>query len=907
MKFKFYLSSLTLLLATFFMVNAQTNTVTGKINDGVDAIYGVNVIIQGTTTGVVTGDNGVFTLSSDKDLPWTLEISYIGYQNQTINVKSTSDVVSISLSSGEILDEVVISGSRKAEKVMNAASSITVIGAKEIENKSAFNSMALLDDVLGVQIDKQGANRTNISLRDNVDVFTTSTLIMLDYRTMNLAGLNFFDADASNLSNIDLERVEVVRGPASALYGPGVGAGVVHYLSKDPFKYPGSTILLQTGGFEKAGKFDLNMQKMLFRHAVSNKEKTFGYKFNLKYQENEDFDLPASTVAQFADDIKDPSGRVVRSIGGKWQERAAARGADATLYYRPSNDFSFTLASGINETAGNFLTGSTGESRATQAQAFVQARVQSKNLFAQWNFTNIQPHKEDKYAGFAYRAGAVSGVASKQSQLQVQYELSFDQINTKMSIGVEHSGATFETNGGTFGRNESSDDYRVYGAYFSTKTDLSDKLNLQLAGRHDHYPAIGENSFSPRAALVFKPSNRHSLRLTFNKAYVAPSALNLFLDQQVQDIGYGNVWIYGNRDAQTFNNIQTTWLVGGGALPKNTGIGMNHATAFALVNSLLLPGLAGTPLAGFIPFLASQNTLASVAGLNGFTNGALLDLNGKPFGPLEDGDKGTLQTETHYELGYKGMLSDKLTWNFNVYNAIKENFVATVQLSPLVALPTLGSDLGATLLPFFTSSLTPTYGPIYGAAYASALANQYAAVAGMVSAAGALGVIESDQAPTTDGEPNIMIGYKNFGKVNYWGFETGMKWRANDNLTFYGNYSTVSQTTFKQDDVGSLLETGTWSLNHSKHRAKAGMMYGSEKFNYGIAYKYDGGFDANMGSFYSGTVLKRNLVDANLGYNINSKTSLGLNVINLMDEQYSVFPNMAQLGRQVIVSLKHDF
>ena len=228
MKFKFYLSSLTLLLATFLMVNAQTNTVTGKITDGVDAIYGVNVIIQGTTTGVVTGDNGVFTLSSDKDLPWTLEISYIGYQNQTINVKSTSDVVSISLSSGEILDEVVISGSRKAEKVMNAASSITVIGAKEIENKSAFNSMALLDDVLGVQIDKQGANRTNISLRDNVDVFTTSTLIMLDYRTMNLAGLNFFDADASNLSNIDLERVEVVRGPASALYGPGVGAGVIN-------------------------------------------------------------------------------------------------------------------------------------------------------------------------------------------------------------------------------------------------------------------------------------------------------------------------------------------------------------------------------------------------------------------------------------------------------------------------------------------------------------------------------------------------------------------------------------------------------------------------------------------------------------------------------------------------------
>ena len=89
-----------------------------------------------------------------------------------------------------------------------------------------FNSIVLLDDMLGVQIDKHGANRTGVALRDNVDLFTTSTLVMLDYRGLNVNGINFFDADVSNLSNLDLERVEVVLGPASALYGPGVGAGL---------------------------------------------------------------------------------------------------------------------------------------------------------------------------------------------------------------------------------------------------------------------------------------------------------------------------------------------------------------------------------------------------------------------------------------------------------------------------------------------------------------------------------------------------------------------------------------------------------------------------------------------------------------------------------------------------------
>ena len=53
MKFKFYLSSLVFMLASFMMVNAQSKTVKGKITDGVEALYGVNVIIQAEASVVV--------------------------------------------------------------------------------------------------------------------------------------------------------------------------------------------------------------------------------------------------------------------------------------------------------------------------------------------------------------------------------------------------------------------------------------------------------------------------------------------------------------------------------------------------------------------------------------------------------------------------------------------------------------------------------------------------------------------------------------------------------------------------------------------------------------------------------------------------------------------------------------
>ena len=286
MKFKSFLTSLLFLVATVFTAHAQNTTVSGKVSDGVENLNGVNVVIQGTSAGVVSDNNGFFSISSDKELPWTLEFSSLGYSSQSLIVSSNSQVISVTLVSGEPLEEVVVSGSRKPEKVSESVASITTINLKEIERRPTFNAANLLDNVVGVQVDKQGANRTNVTLRDQVDIFSTSTLVMLDYRDLSQVGLNIFDSGNSNLSMIDLERVEVVRGPQAALYGAGVGAGVVHYQSKDPFKYPGSTLQLQAGAIGNGGtlfkggfvnlKGNLNMKSVYFRHAVSNEDKTFG-------------------------------------------------------------------------------------------------------------------------------------------------------------------------------------------------------------------------------------------------------------------------------------------------------------------------------------------------------------------------------------------------------------------------------------------------------------------------------------------------------------------------------------------------------------------------------------------------------------------------------------------------------
>ena len=934
MKFKFYLSNLTFVLATFLMVNAQTNTVTGKVSDGISSLFGVNVGIQGTTNSVTTDSNGVFSISSDQALPWNLEFTSLGYATQTLSVVSTSQLVSITLQSGEELDEVTVTGARKPEKVSETITSISSVFLTEIENRPTFNAVTLLDNLVGVQVDKQGANRTNVTLRDNVDVFSTSALVMLDYRDISQVGLSIFDSGNSNLSMIDLEKVEVVRGPQAALYGPGVDAGVIHYQSKDAFKYPGTTLQVQSGGIQNdGGMFSGNnlMKSVFFRHAVSNEEKTFGYKFNLRHLEHGEWDLNAAQKTSIfgaggTRNIVDPiNGAQVGTVSDI--KDASSTGADATLYYKPNNNFSLTTVAGIGNTVGNAWTSGTGEVFANNTQGFLQFRLNTKNLFVQYNYTANVAGKTGDKIGFNYRTGGVSYIDSKQSQLQVQYEIPFEKLNTDISVGFEHKFARFESYKRTFGRNEGNTDYRLYGAYASSKTKLSDKLTLSLAGRYDSYAFLGgKKSISPRAGLVFKPTNRHSFRLTYNKAHIPNDALTMFMDLPVQPIVVGgnqvaNAWLLGNSTGQTFNNIKTKWLGPLAAAPAYDGIGMSHAIAFGTVNAGMIPALqAGAldallpvgmgPVARmFIPWMQNQNTLAAVAGTGRVTRGTLIDSSGNVV-DLNKGDASKLQVNTTYEFGFKGMLSDNLIWSVDIYNTQKENFIAQTTLSPFVTLNGIGGDLATTMYPLALAQATALG---FSGASVPTAAQAAQVIAGLYQsstasfATGPVGIIETDQAPTGTSVPSVMMGYKNFGKISYWGFDTAFKYKPTDNLTLFANYSVISQTEFEGDDFGkyAVNETGTYFMNHSKHRVKTGLNYARGKWIFGASHKYDDGFNASMG-VYSGNVPQKNIYDTNIGYKLNSKTQIDIALYNVTNKKYSLFPGMPEMGTMGMATVKLD-
>ena len=233
---------------------AQTK-ISGKITDTDGGILaGANVIIQGTAIGTFSDDIGNFQLETDKAPPFTLQISYAGFTSITIDINNSNVTgLVIALEEGVFLSDIIVSASRKREKIQEAPASVSVLSPSQLKVSPDIDPTRTLGTMAGVTIQQQSAGRINIEMRGANENFGTSVFPILDYRNLIAAGIGTFNSANVGISSIDIDRIEVVRGPGSALYGAGVTSGVVHYITKNPIDYPGTAIEVFGGNMNTYG------------------------------------------------------------------------------------------------------------------------------------------------------------------------------------------------------------------------------------------------------------------------------------------------------------------------------------------------------------------------------------------------------------------------------------------------------------------------------------------------------------------------------------------------------------------------------------------------------------------------------------------------------------------------------
>ncbi|MEP3389092.1 MAG: carboxypeptidase-like regulatory domain-containing protein, partial [Reichenbachiella sp.] len=126
------------------------NSITGRIMDGDtdEPLIGANIRLTETNQGTITAADGSFTLDNVADGTYKLLISYVGFKDQNINVTvngGNQDIGTINLKESLFLsDQVVISGTRMAEKLTESPATIGVITSKQIDELPSFNPGELL-------------------------------------------------------------------------------------------------------------------------------------------------------------------------------------------------------------------------------------------------------------------------------------------------------------------------------------------------------------------------------------------------------------------------------------------------------------------------------------------------------------------------------------------------------------------------------------------------------------------------------------------------------------------------------------------------------------------------------------------------------------------------------------------
>ena len=555
---------------------AQT-TITGVVKDAQtgETLLGANVKVSGKAIGTTTDFDGKFSLKVADAPPFTVEISMLGFKAVNVEITKNNQTVNVSLQEDATsLEEIVFSASRRKQKVQEAPASVSIITPKDILNSAAaVDPVMNLANIAGVQMQQQSANTINIEMRAGSGVFGTSTFPILDYRYLVTPSAGTFQSYQSGMSNIDIQRVEVVRGAASALYGPGVTSGVVHFMSKSPIDHPGTTVEMLGGTLSTTG--------MTVRHAFKNDNDKFGFKVNVRYMKGKDFELDPVADADFISGLQttisqpaivngrvDPTqpGEQLLSLsdlddngdGNPLATEYSNYSANVHLEFRPTDETTAFISGGFAQGGGLFFN-SQGAGYQQGKDYWVQGRIQTGGLFAQvyYNYNN---GGDEENPTFLYQTGLRQVAERNSLEAQLQYNFDIPKfLNSNFTIGSDYRNSKSMTANTLYGINEDRDDYIITGAYLQGTSKISDQLEITYAGRYDKFNFIDEGAFAPRVAIVYKANDNHTFRASFNRANTGPSALQQNIDFPVSVIapGIADVWLSGQYAPQVFPDNPT--------------------------------------------------------------------------------------------------------------------------------------------------------------------------------------------------------------------------------------------------------------------------------------------------------------------------------------------------------------
>ena len=233
-----------------FTFTSFAQNVKGKVTtkDNVP-IIGASVVLQGKFVGTTTNANGEFGLNLNFDgKPLILAFSYLGFENQKITLNAPTSSLNIKLEEKIIsFNEVVVSASRVEERILEAPVTVTKITSRQLLNSPGTDLYTSLSKYQGIDINSSSMLLTSVSTRGFNSPKSERIIQLADYVDIQVPSLNLNAGNMLGVAELDISNVEIIHGPASALYGANAFNGVILTNSKDPFYTEGLSLKLKGG------------------------------------------------------------------------------------------------------------------------------------------------------------------------------------------------------------------------------------------------------------------------------------------------------------------------------------------------------------------------------------------------------------------------------------------------------------------------------------------------------------------------------------------------------------------------------------------------------------------------------------------------------------------------------------
>ena len=527
---------------------AQTGSVSGTVVDQTGLVLpGATVTLrgEGVPRSAYSDGQGRFEIPGVAPGAYTLSVSLAGFSDATVENVSVPggalELPPVGMQLASFGDTVVVTASRGEVRLLDAPVSTSVITASTLETTPAQNYGDLLRATPGVNVIQLSARDVQVASRSPGNTLINTQLVLVDGRSayLDFFGLVLWDLVPTNFD--DVEQIEVVRGPASAVWGANAMTGAVNIITKPPRESTGTTVTLSGGHIDRGAGSGAGVGggSMFGTNATLTRAPNdrLSYRISGGYFMSDAFARPTGQIP-VRDDPRIPGATVggafypldsaTAGFGRGFANRGTSQPKFDVRVDQELPDATISYSGGVAGTEGLVHSGiGPFDMQAGTYLGYGKVTYTRGALRAQF-FTN-------------FLDGKAPNLLLPNPATGMPLELNFKTQTFDGDIG--HSVFLGNRHRLSYGGNVRQNNFDItlaplgenrleVGGYLQDEI-FWDRFRLVLGGRLDKFGNLSDPKFAPRVAFIVKPAEDHSVTLSFNQAYRAPSVINNFLQTSI--------------------------------------------------------------------------------------------------------------------------------------------------------------------------------------------------------------------------------------------------------------------------------------------------------------------------------------------------------------------------------------